>query len=73
MNNLTQEQKVSIYFVMDNEDYAFKNWFHVPSVGDEVMLSDNKVYRVVRRCWVPRGVRHIGQVINIEIEAVDDE
>ncbi len=75
---------VQINFILDGRQWAGRLWFHVPRVGDEVMLGVGRAKRklladkdgkapfgVVRVVWgVERDKSDPWQSVNVEIEAL---
>ena len=74
---MTRPSYASVYFFLDNQQYAYRTWTHIPSVGDEVMLgpdSDRTAYVVKRLVWGNEGGNmHEPQRVNIEIKRAEPE
>ena len=60
--------KIQIRYFVDGKEYANRSTAFVPRVGDEVKLSDDVVYAIVRVVWIENGrPAHVA----IDIEKVE--
>lgn len=66
----TFKDRVRIQFWLNNKQYAQRTVFFVPRVGDEIRLSDHKIYIIKRVVWIYDEEDHDHSRVNVEIEEI---
>jgi hypothetical protein len=62
------KKKVTIHFILKNKLHAQKIVYHIPRVGDEIRLLDERFYTVKKIVWVYDEPDHVHSRVNIEIK-----
>lgn len=75
---MEREAKAYVRFFDPHGEYATRMWFHVPRVGDEIMLgaghryyadaAGKAAFKVLRVVWGTEGERDRFECVNIELE-----
>ena len=64
------KNKTMIHFILKNKLFTKISAYHVPSKGDEIRLSKNKFYKIIKLVWVYDEPDSLYERVNIGIKEI---